>query len=416
MNIEDKFELLRFKFNPDYDILIEVLEEVKKFIIKKKLILKGGMSMEFALQLNGKRLYSDENIPDYDFYSPNHYEDAYELAKYLCDKGYPNVQVINAMHLSTSKVRVELEPVADITYVPQDVYDNLRYLEYKSVRVLHPHYTIMDQFSSLCRPFDNPPYEVIFDRWEKDNKRLKLMIDNYPFPKPDKKYNFTPINISKYHDIIHNSNNLVTGWLAVRYYQEELDEKKINIPNIDILSYDPFTKISDKKQTKFYNPTISFPRHYTKDILTCYDIEGIPICLGSSEYKKNNKILPRVVSLPALMWHFINRWLYFNDEYAINGINETLEIISNQNELELKLLNKPAMNETFMFQVRKVYNKKEGYKVPRNVYFDDECSNELTKFKYENNHYFTIDGSELTQDNEDFHKFEHMKNIIKKSP
>lgn len=56
------------------------------------------------MRLVGDNIYTDNQMPDYDFYSPNHAADAYELAAILCKEGFKNTSCINAMHITTMMV------------------------------------------------------------------------------------------------------------------------------------------------------------------------------------------------------------------------------------------------------------------------------------------------------------------------
>ncbi len=49
------------------------------------------------------------------------------------------------------------------------------------MRSVHTDYQRIDVHSSLAFPYDNPPREVIFDRWEKDIKRFNIFDKYYPW-------------------------------------------------------------------------------------------------------------------------------------------------------------------------------------------------------------------------------------------
>lgn len=163
-----------------YTDITRALDVVKEFIINKNLILAGGMAIDFALRLLGDNIYTEDQIPDYDFYSPNHAADAYELAAILCKEGFKNISCINAIHITTMKVRVDFENVADITYCPIKVYTQVPTLMYNKLRIVHPHWQMIDQHSSLSLPFENPGMEVIFHRWKKDLTRYDILYKHYP--------------------------------------------------------------------------------------------------------------------------------------------------------------------------------------------------------------------------------------------
>lgn len=163
-----------------YENITEALDIVKDFIITHNLILVGGMAIDFALKLKGDSIYSDDQLPDYDFYSPIHTEHAYMLGEILCRGGYPNISCIQAAHITTMRVRIDFETVADITYCPPTIYKNVPTLKYNKMRIVHPHFQMIDQHSSLSIPFENPGREVIFHRWKKDIVRYDKLYKHYP--------------------------------------------------------------------------------------------------------------------------------------------------------------------------------------------------------------------------------------------
>ena len=78
-----KYESFIVHKGANSQIILEAIDIVKEFIIDKQLILYGGQSIDFALRLKGDYIYTDDVIPDYDFYSFNHFNDAYELGLIL---------------------------------------------------------------------------------------------------------------------------------------------------------------------------------------------------------------------------------------------------------------------------------------------------------------------------------------------
>lgn len=178
-----EFEHLTVAKDPLYDRLVEAIAIVKKFIIDHGLILYGGSGMDYALRLKGDRIYPDSSlaIPDLDFYSPTNVEHAYELADILYQAGFENVRAINAMYVRTMRVDVEGgHYIADITFCPKAVFSTLPTLKYNGMKVIHPNFQRIDLHSSLSYPYDNPPKEVIFDRWAKDIKRFNILDKHYP--------------------------------------------------------------------------------------------------------------------------------------------------------------------------------------------------------------------------------------------
>ena len=176
----DELERIVNEGNMYKDIIAESLREVHLFIAKRNLLLYGGMAIDLALRAKGSHMYGPDVLPDYDFMTPNFHKDSYDFGTHLHKKGLPNVECINAMHPSTMKVRTNFIGVADISYVPKTVYDQLPFITYNGLRIIHPHYQMLDQHVALCMPFRSAPWEVINHRWKKDMTRYDLLHKYYP--------------------------------------------------------------------------------------------------------------------------------------------------------------------------------------------------------------------------------------------
>ena len=59
------------------------LEIVRKFAIDRRLVLYGGLSIDYSLRLKGRGIYPESKRPDFDMYSPRSVDDAYDLADLL---------------------------------------------------------------------------------------------------------------------------------------------------------------------------------------------------------------------------------------------------------------------------------------------------------------------------------------------
>jgi hypothetical protein len=176
---KDDYETLLFENDFQKDIIENCLSIVKKFILDRQRILVGGMAIDFALRLKGNKLYNDNKLPDYDFWSPEFHKDAYDLSDILSKK-YDKVSAINAQHISTMRVRVNFVVVADITYCPLNLYNATKTLSYNGIRFIHPHYQMIDQHRALSLPYENPPRETIIGkRWKNDIERFDMLYKYY---------------------------------------------------------------------------------------------------------------------------------------------------------------------------------------------------------------------------------------------
>lgn len=417
-DLSKKFELLRLNKSQDSQEILKALGIVHDYIIKNKLIVAGGMSIDCALRLKGLKLYPDDALPDYDFFSPNHAANSYEVAQILCENGFTEVDVINATHVTTMRVRVCGVFVADITYIPNDVFKDIMTLEYKGMRVLHPYYIIMDQYDSLSNPYKNAPREVINQRWKKDVVRLELLQNNYKFPDAKIVFKTSKINIPQ--EILDKPcGGILVGWVALAYYNSKHPalEKKyqtkwsninctipVNYITIMTDDYKSFIPLKSSKplkhKIKYMNMMVSMPRHVEIDNLHILDTKGYkPTVLSNQD--------PYIGSLTIIMWYLINRWLYYGKEPVIlAGINNTIELM-NTGDYKLDIITYGAYNwnEQFVYYIRNFFGN-ERDKKPMMIKKLEDCKMPENlkdyKFNYQNSDYFQIDGSETTEFEEVF--------------
>lgn len=243
---EKYYEDLVIKKSVHYDEILQALDIVKKYIMRNERIITGGMSIDFALKLkNHKGIYDDDALPDYDFFSPAHHVDAYEIGLWLYRKGFRNISIINALHPSSMRVRVNFNVVADITYVPKAIFDNIPTLKYKGYAIIHPHAQMIDQHRALSFPYENTPWETIMSsRPHKDMKRYELLYGQYPlhlFNVDDKSIQLKEYDIPT--ELLQSQ--CVTGFFALNFwvdsakkmgYKTDIDLGKFAI-SADKISY-----------------------------------------------------------------------------------------------------------------------------------------------------------------------------------
>jgi hypothetical protein len=160
---------------------------VADFIRERNLVVYGGQAIDSALRLAGHPgLYDDTALPDWDFYSPRHAADAYDLADLLAARFAPHrFRVFRALHLQTVRIRCDAlsaDTVADLSFLPAAVYDYLPVLVRDGLRSVHPHWQYADQHLALSAPFGRFPHENVFYRWPKDVVRHRLLFEHYPVP------------------------------------------------------------------------------------------------------------------------------------------------------------------------------------------------------------------------------------------
>lgn len=184
----EELEVVAQGLDADGEVIDQALEVVRQFITDRGLVLYGGLGLDYALRLRGGRIYPDEERPDYDALSPRNVDDAYDLADILQSKGFPDVQAIPALHVQTMRVRVGFAVVADLSFAPVRVLDTMPVIDFTPpsggpMRIVHPHWQVMDQHLAFCFPFRDAPREPVFHRFSKDLIRHNLLLEKYPLPK-----------------------------------------------------------------------------------------------------------------------------------------------------------------------------------------------------------------------------------------
>ncbi len=139
--------------------------------------------MHFALMLCGDAIYSPSELPDYDFYSNQSIETAYELADLLAKKGFAFVDSIPAIHGSTQRVRSNFLDAADVSYMSEGLLRRIPKLDYNGIKIAHPIWMRMDMHRSFCFPLGGVPREDVFHRFPKNIKRFNLSEKYYPLNK-----------------------------------------------------------------------------------------------------------------------------------------------------------------------------------------------------------------------------------------
>lgn len=155
---------------------LEMANIVFDFIKKKGLILYGGEAIDKNLKKVGKPgIYTAQSKPDYDFYSYDYEKDSIELCNIFYDKGYKYVRRIPRIHRGTFAVQANTATLADITYVPKNIFDRIPTITVNGVKYISDLYAIKNLYLGLVRPKLSGNYA----RWEKDWSRLQLMNEAF---------------------------------------------------------------------------------------------------------------------------------------------------------------------------------------------------------------------------------------------
>ena len=102
----------------------KVINIISKFIIKKKLILYGGLVINLCLPQKYK-FYKKYTINDYDCYSKDPYSYSLELAKLIKKQNYKFIKIKYAKHDGTLKIYVYGKQIFDVTFIEPEIYDKI---------------------------------------------------------------------------------------------------------------------------------------------------------------------------------------------------------------------------------------------------------------------------------------------------
>ena len=136
------------KKNKDlYENTKHIMPIIEEFIIRKKFLLYGGLAINLLLK-NKDKFYKKYTLNDYDCFSYNAKNDAYELADILYKNGFKYVEVRKAVHQNTFRIYVNFIQLLDLTHIPKNIFVklfNISLQERKSV--------LYKYYSSLIYPF-----------------------------------------------------------------------------------------------------------------------------------------------------------------------------------------------------------------------------------------------------------------------
>jgi predicted transcriptional regulator len=172
----DKAEIKQGEKTANSEEIKKMISIVENFIKLKKLICYGGTAINNILPKKDQFYNKDLEIPDYDFFSHNALNDTKELCNIFANTGFEEVEGKSGQHHGTYKVFVNFIPIADITYIPKELFMALKKESIRVAGILYPpaNYLRMSMYLELSRPAGD------ISRWEKVLKRLSLLNKNYP--------------------------------------------------------------------------------------------------------------------------------------------------------------------------------------------------------------------------------------------
>jgi len=233
------------------DDIKNIIKIVEDFIKQKNLICYGGTAINNILPTEDQFYNKELEVPDYDFFTVNALDDAKELADIYYKKGFTDVEAKAGQHYGTYKVFVNYIPVADITFLPKQIYNALKKDAIRVGGILYtpPNYLRMSMYLELSRPAGDT------SRWEKVMKRLALLNKHYPITNincNEIEFQRDMENKTQENDIYDNVRNTLVnqgvvffGGYAISLYSQympkNLQHKLEKIADFDVLSNDPET-------------------------------------------------------------------------------------------------------------------------------------------------------------------------------
>ena len=108
--------------NPQIKTIISIVEN---FLRINKLVCYGGTAINNILPIEDQFYDKSFELPDYDFFSTTPMKHAKKLADMYYKKGFNEVEAKSGVHPGTFKVFVNFIPVADITYLPPEIFKKI---------------------------------------------------------------------------------------------------------------------------------------------------------------------------------------------------------------------------------------------------------------------------------------------------
>ena len=425
-------ETILYQSNFYKPLIDRAIKLTEAYVSEHKLILTGGMSIDLALRAKGGSIYDDDALPDYDIISDRNMDHANALAEILCKDGLPNINVINAFHITTARVRIKSVVLLDATYIPPACFNRIPFLDIGHLRIVHPHYQFIDQRLSLSNLFGDTGISLnIFNRLKKDMGRNALLREMYPIEsKPLKSKSSRivklPLDLIKLDEdyldqvdpdvFIYTGPTCVAGYAGFLIVMSIVNKSKLTITNTDLELSVPdnipvrlLVKKLDSLQSYIgkksitYRPLINLkPVTKRSGDIEFVDTFGSKIGCNIIELKPGIKVC--VASADYLLMEMLRDRIYVDDEPFSSWYKELVDEVDKQQSIEdSDLIWWPSLNcygkydvpEAKVFMLEKLMDP-EGSRdfKPKSSYTQYPKCQTKSGFVPDNSHYFRIDGSE----------------------
>jgi len=328
------------------DEIQKIIKIVETFLRDKQLICYGGTAINNILPKKDQFYDKNVEIPDYDFFTINGIDDAKELADIYSKEGFKEVEAKSGVHHGTFKVFVNFIPVADITNLPEPIFNALKREAIKVDNILYapPNFLRMGMYLELSRP------EGDTSRWEKVLKRLTLLNKDYPLTSVNcdhvdfQREMEDKENEDKIYDIIKNTlidqGVVFFGGFAIsiysRYMPRNLQKKLNKIADFDVLAEEP-KKTAETIKQMLENDNITnvdiikhrasgeiIPEHY--EIKIGRDIVAFiyqPVACHSYNVIKINGKKVKIATIDTMLSFYL-AFLYADNPYYTHYLDRIL--------------------------------------------------------------------------------------------
>lgn len=249
-------------YEPTLTEISNVYKAIKNFIRKNKRIVYGGFAQNMLIKIKNPNdvfyteidgaFYNLPDIADIEFYSPTPVADLIALTEELYSQGFKHIEGKEGLHGDTYKIFVNFDNYCDISYMPQNVFNNLPVVEIDGIKCAEPHFMLVDAYRVLTDPMTS------YWRIDKSIKRFQKILKYYPID--DKNYD-TALQIKKLNNenvlhfikkFIKKSKLIVVGLYGYNYYAKKVSEKLL----IDIPYYELITSELEKDGKHIYKHLI----------------------------------------------------------------------------------------------------------------------------------------------------------------
>lgn len=297
------------EMEPTLDEITKVNGIIVEYIKKNNRKIYGGYALNKLLIEKDPymAIYDEYDTPDIEFYSPEPLNDLIKLCDLIHESGFKNVIGQEAQHKETYSIFVNYQLYSDITYMPINIYNKIRYIQIDGFNLIHPWFMTIDYFRMFTDPMVSYwRLEKHFSRYLKLQKTYPLPLINKPLKINNYVQNYSIINLLE--DYLSQKSSIIfTGFYVYNYYLEYVNYKdnrfkQIQIPYIevyttnyiidglDIIKYLESLpeNFSSKISHKEFYPFFQF---YGFNTVYYFEVEGknIPILYL---YSNNNKCIP----------------------------------------------------------------------------------------------------------------------------